>query len=208
MLGGKMVKVLTWETAIKKLADNKPSPMRTSELLDLGMKQHDIRRLVQEGVLERIKQGNYQLATDNQISEVAQIARLFPDGILCMYTALFYYGYSNRTPLQWDIAVDKNTSKSRFRLDYPYVQPYYLEPHLLEFGVTQAEYPDCTMKIFNRDRLVCECIKYESKMDRETYNKAIQAYVADPKKNVAKLLEYAEKRRLLKKVKDRIGVWL
>ena len=45
-------------------------------------------------------------------------------------------------------------------------------------------------------------------MDRETYNKAIQGYVADPKKNIPQLLEYAQKRRILKKVKDRIGVWL
>ena len=45
-------------------------------------------------------------------------------------------------------------------------------------------------------------------MDRESYNKAIQGYVADPKKNVSHLLEYAEKRRVQNKVKDRIGVWL
>jgi len=49
---------------------------------------------------------------------------------------------------------------------------------------------------------------YEKKMERETYNKAIQGYVADSGKNVAKLLEYAGKRRILKKVKERIGVWL
>ncbi len=37
-----------------------------------------------------------------------------------MTTALFYYGYSDRTPLTWDIAVDRNTSKARFNIDYPY----------------------------------------------------------------------------------------
>lgn len=82
------------------------------------------------------------------------------------------------------------------------------EKEFLVFGVTAADYGDCTMQIFDRDRLICECIFYENKIDRETYNKAIQSYVADTKKNVPKLLEYAEKRRVLKKVKDRIGVWL
>jgi len=125
-----------------------------------------------------------------------------------MYTALFYHGYSNRTPNGWDIAVDKNTSKSRFKLDYPYVHPYYLEPHLLTFGVTTGDYSGIKMKIFDRDRLICECLKYEDKMDRETYNKAIQGYVADPGKNITKLLEYAQKRRVLQKVKHKIGVWL
>ena len=142
------------------------------------------------------------------LSEAAQVAQLFPDGVLCMYTALFYYRYSDRTPLEWNIAVDRDTSKSRFNLDYPFVQPYYMKKEFLSFGIATADYGDCTMQIFDRDRLICECIFYENKMDRETYNKAIQGYVADAKKNVPKLLEYAEKRRILKKVKDRIGVWL
>ena len=182
--------------------------IKTSELFACGIKQHEIRWLVSKGVITRVKHGYYQTGDSEQISEEEQIAQLFPDGILCMYTALFFYGYSNRTPMVWDIAIDKNTSKSRFKLDYPYVQPYYLEPHLLIFGVTMAEYPDCKMQIFDRDRLICECLKYENKIDRETFNKAIQGYVADSKKNIAKLLEYAEKRRLLNKVKDRVGVWL
>ena len=135
-------------------------------------------------------------------------AQLFPDGVLCMYSALFYYRYSDRTPLEWNIAVDRDTSKSRFRLDYPFVQPYYMKKDLLKLGVTTADYGDCTMQIFDRDRLICDCIFSENKMDRETYNKAIQGYVGDPKKNIPQLLEYAEKRRILKKVKDRIGVWL
>ncbi len=83
-----------------------------------------------------------------------------------------------------------------------------MKPELLKFGVTEAEYKDCKLQIFDRDRLICECVFYENKMDRESYNKAIQGYVADPKKNVSRLLEYAEKRRVLKRVKDRIGVWL
>jgi hypothetical protein len=45
-------------------------------------------------------------------------------------------------------------------------------------------------------------------MDRETYNKAIQGYVNDSRKAVANLIEYAKKRKMLKKVTDRIGVWL
>lgn len=37
------------------------------------------------------------------------VTGLFPDGIFCMNTALFYHGYSDRTPLEWHIAM--NTGK-------------------------------------------------------------------------------------------------
>ncbi len=182
---------------------------KTAELTQIGYTPYAIRKLINEQVIDRIKPGYYRLCVpDDDPSEAKQIAQLFPDGILCMYTALFYYRYSDRTPLEWDIAVDRDTSKSRFKLDYPFVRPYYMKKEYLSFGVTTADYGDCVMQIFDRDRLICECIFYENKIDRETYNKAIQGYVADTKKNVPKLLEYAEKRRILKKVKDRIGVWL
>ena len=200
---------MTHQKSIRKLAEERGGVFKTSDLTALGYNTYAIRKLVDECVIERIKPSYYRLCeASEELSEAAQIAQLFPDGVLCMYTALFYYRSSDRTPLEWNIAVDRDTSKSRFKLDYPFVQPYYMKREFLSFGVTTADYDDCTMQIFDRDRLICECIFYENKMDRETYNKAIQGYVADTKKNVPKLLDYAEKRRILKKVKDRIGVWL
>lgn len=194
---------------IKEFADKNGGVFRTSDLTKLGYDSNDVRKLVANQVIERIKHSYYRLYEPNsEMSEAAQIGQLFPDGVLCMYTALFYYRYCDRTPPEWNLAVDRDTSKARFKLDYPFVQPYYMKKELLSLGVTTADYGDCTMQIFDRDRLICECIFYENKMDRETYNKAIQSYITDPEKCVPKLLEYAEKRRILKKVKNRIGVWL
>ena len=191
---------MTHRDALQKMAEIKGGVFKTSDLNALGYNTYAIRKLVNKRIVERIKVGYYRLCEESEIlSEAAQIAQLFPDGVLCMYTALFYYRYSDRTPLEWNIAVDRNTSKSRFELDYPFIQPYYMKREFLSFGITTADYGDCTMQIFDRDRLICECIFYENKMDREAYNKAIRGYVADTKKNVTKLLEYAQKRRSCKK---------
>lgn len=182
--------------------------IRTADLNNIGLVSREIAELVNTGKLERIKQGYYRLAANDNGSDVELIAELYPDGVLCMTTALFYYGYSDRTPLAWDVAVDRNTSKAKFNIDYPYVKPYYIEKSHLEYGVTEAVYEDCVLKIFDRDRLICECIKHENKMDREIYNKAIQAYINDSKKNITNLLDYAKRRNIHKKVRERIGVWL
>lgn len=194
---------------VKTLAKRVKGIFRTADLKRLGITAYEIRKMLEKHLIERVKHGYYSLAvTVEHRSDVEIIARLFPEGVLCMYTALFYHGYSDRTPLAWDIAISKDVSKSRFKLDYPFVQPYYMEAHLLSFGITDATYDDTVLKMFNKDRLICECIFFESKIDRETYNKAIQSYISDPNKNIANLLEYSKKRRILKKVKDRIGVWL
>jgi predicted transcriptional regulator of viral defense system len=195
--------------AIKKIVDANNAIIKTADLSALNIYYHSIQKLLQKGMLRKIKHGYYCLAEHaDGMSEAALVAQLFPDGVLCMYSALFYYGYSNHTPLAWDLAVDKDTSKARFDLDYPYVKPYYLEPSQLSFGITEADYGDCEMAIFDRDRLICECLQYENKMDREIFNSAIQNYVKDSKKCIPNLLEYAKLRRVKEKVRQRVGVWL
>ncbi len=183
--------------------------IRTSELNEISIYSKEILELVENGYIERVKQGYYRIVEHTEDhSEAKLISQLYPDGVICMVSALFYYGYSDRTPINWDIAIDRNVSKARFNIDYPYVKPYYIDKAHLEYGVTEGQYEDCVLKIFDRDRLICECIKHENKMDREIYNKAIINYINDPAKNVTNLLEYAKKRNIHKKVRERIGVWL
>ena len=183
--------------------------IKTSELNGLSIYSKEISELVESGYIERVKQGYYRIVEHTEDhSEAKLISQLYPDGIICMVSALFYYGYSDRTPINWDIAIDRNVSKARFNIDYPYVKPYYIDKAHLEYGVTEGQYEDCVLKIFDRDRLICECIKHENKMDREIYNKAIINYINDPGKNVTNLLDYAKKRNVHKKVRERIGVWL
>ena len=45
-------------------------------------------------------------------------------------------------------------------------------------------------------------------MDNETLNKAINAYVADEKKNLNNLSKYAKKMRLFEIINDLLGVML
>ena len=133
---------------------------------------------------------------------------MFADGILCMDTALFHYGYTDRTPSQWHIAVDKDSSKTRFKIDYPFVKPYYIERKYLEIGATFSEMDGIRVRIYDRERVICDCLRYMPKMDKETFNKAIQAYVADNHKNIKMLIEYSKRFGVYKKMQTWIGVWL
>lgn len=208
-VSGRQVNMKQKIEEIKTLAKRANGIFRTADLKKLGFTAYEIRKMLEKHFIERIKHGYYSLSeTVENCSDAEIIARLFPEGVLCMYTALFYHGYSDRTPLAWDIAINKDVSKSRFKIDYPYVQPHYMEAHLLLFGITNATYGDTDLKIFDKDRLICECVFFENKIDRETYNKAIQGYIADPNKNISNLLDYSKKRRILKKIKSRIGIWL
>lgn len=181
--------------------------VKKSQLNELGIDYRRILDFVEKGDLIRIKNGYYAVRLSD-FSEEELIARLFPDCVLNLETALYAYGYLNRKPYGYKLSVDKNTSKSRFKLDFPPVVPLYAEPETLTLGVTEIGYGGAKMKIFDRERLMCECLKYEDKMERELFKEGLLAYIRDPKKDVAKLMKYARERRVVKKVQTMIGVWL
>jgi len=78
----------------------------------------------------------------------------------------------------------------------------------LNLGVTAGRIGSNTVRIYDRDRTICDCLRYMGKMDKEIFNKAIQGYVKDSKKNIPNLMKYAKPLRVQKKVMDLIGVWL
>lgn len=174
---------------------------------ELDVDYRRILEFVEQGRLVRVKNGYYTDRID-RFTEEELIARLFPDARLCMDSALYAYGYIRNKPYGWHLAVDKNTSKSRFKMDYPKVIPYYTEPEALEVGSAQCELWGYTYQIYDRERVICDCLKYESKMDREVFKEAVQAYIRDEGKDILALMEYARERKVVKKAQSLIGVWL
>ena len=196
------------KTFLGKIFLNYNFTMTTAQLNKEKLYYRDIQRMLDEGLIEKVKRGYYHWIEDYGTSEVALINSLFPDAVFCMETALFFYKYSDRNPAEWNITVDKNTSRQRTNIDYPVIKAYRVEPALLNLGETDGIIEFTKVRIYDRDRTICDVLRNMSKMDKEIFNKAIQRYVNDPQKNIPNLMEYAKALRVQKKVNDLIGVWL
>ena len=202
MLDGKSI------NAVRKIFSKHDDIMTTAQLDSYRIYYADIQQLLNEGYIEKIKRGYYHWTETYGEQEVKIINRLFPDAVLCMETALFYYQYSDRNPAEWNITIDKNVSRSRTNIDYPFVKAYRVEPALVPLGETKGSINFVDVCIYDRDRTICDVLRNMNKMDKEIFNKAIQGYVKDSKKNIPNLLEYAKVLRIQKRVKELIGVWL
>lgn len=194
-------------TKIKDKIDAQGGIAKKEDLSALGIDYRRILDFVESGELVRIKNGYYTDRID-RFTEEELIARLFPDALLCMESALYAYGYIVEKPFGWRLAVDKNTSKSRFHMEYPKVIPYYTEPEAMEIGASRITIGGNEFGIYDKERVICDCLKYESKMERQIFQEAIRSYIADPDKDISLLLEYAAERKVVKKVQSMIGVWL
>lgn len=192
---------------ITQLIEEQGGIVKKEQFTELGIDYRRILDFVQSGDLVRIKNGYYTDRID-RFTEEELVARLFGDARLCMESALYAYGYISQKPYGWHLAVDKNTSKSRFKMDYPKIIPYYTEPEALELGSTEIMISGQQFQIYDRDRVICDCLKYESKLEREAFKEALQSYIRDSQKDISALMAYARARKVVGKVQSMIGVWL
>ena len=155
--------------------------VKKSQLAGLGIDYRRILDFVEKGDILRVKSGYYAVHLSD-FTEEELVAKLFPDCVLNLENALYAYGYIKRKPYGYQIAVDKNTSKSRFKLEFPQVTPFYAEPETLQSGVDRIDFGNAKMQIFDKDRLICECLKYEDKMERAVFQEGVLSYIKDEKK--------------------------
>ncbi|MCR5456649.1 MAG: abortive phage infection protein [Clostridiales bacterium] len=173
---------------------------KTSAFLAAGLSKSDIGKLVNDTVIDRINHGFYKLAGNYDLSESKYLSQLIPEGIVCVESALFYYGYSDFTPREWSIAVPRAVSQRKIKtIDIPF-KAYYVQPDSYELGKTYANFEGTSLPIYNKERTICDCFKYRTKIDSELFAKAINAYAKDNEKNLANLSKYAKQLGVYKNV--------
>ena len=196
------------KTLSKQVIIEKGGIAKTSDFVAAGIPAVDIVNLCNTGYLERIRHGYYQLADGNTSSEEQLIATLLPKAIICVESALFHYGYSDFAPRKWSIAVPRSMSRTKLDIDAPTLQTYYVQPEIYELGKTTADFNGVMLPVYDRERTICDCFKYRSRLDNEIFNKALNAYVNDSKKDLRNLSGYAKKLRVYKKVTELMEVLL
>lgn len=191
----------------KNSIDKSGGIIKTADLINEGLTKFDITNLANDCFIKRIKHGYYRLSETN-ISEEQILSTLLPEGIVCVQSALFHYGYSDYTPSEWNIAVQRTISRSKLKIDEVPIKAYYIQNELFELGKTTDDFNGYTLNIYDRERTICDCFKYKNQLDSEIFNKAINAYIADNKKNLANLSKYAKQLKVYKKVTELMEVLL
>ncbi|NLP49060.1 MAG: abortive phage infection protein [Clostridiales bacterium] len=179
---------------------------KSSDFVAAGIYASDVVKLCNSGYLERIRHGYYRLSSTEEISEEQLLATLIPEGIVCVESALFHYGYSDFAPRKWSIAVPRSVSRAKLAVDDLTIQPYYMKQEIYELGITTGDFNGVTLPVYDRERTICDCFKYRSRLDNEIFSKAINAYANDTNKKLINLSAYAKKLRVYKKVTELMEV--
>lgn len=192
----------------RKVIMSKNGIAKSADFVVAGVTASDVVNMCNAGYLERVRHGYYRLADNSVLSEEQLLATLIPKGIVCVESALFHYGYSDFAPRKWSVAVPRSMSRTKLNVDDLALQVYYVQSNLYELGKTVGDFNGVALPVYDRERTICDCFRYRSRLDREIFNKALNAYANDTRKKLSNLSVYAKKLNVHKKVTEIMEVLL
>ena len=97
----------------------------TLQLNSAGLQNYEIGKLCKSNQIIRIRQGYYSLS-DQLISDEQLLSTILSEGIVCLESALYHYGYSDYAPSSWTLAVPRTISQSKLKIPSLAITPHYV----------------------------------------------------------------------------------
>jgi predicted transcriptional regulator of viral defense system len=167
--------------------------LTAKELSNLGVTYHFINQLLEEEVIERVKRGVYVLNDANE-EELGLVFKMVPKGIICLNSAAYIHDYTTSIPLRHHLAIH---SKDIYHLpDYPPIKLYYWKKSQYELGVETIIHNGVDIKIYDREKTVCDFLKFRNKMETSVLKEVLRSYLSDQKRDIVKLKQYSKELRI------------
>ena len=177
----------------EKIIDKNNGIIYANKIEDYKMNRHILNSLVEKKLLKRIAHGMYA-KLDKDINEFWLMGEKYKNGIYSHNTALYFYGMTDRTPLQLDMTFPSNN-----RIKNDLLNVHYIKKELHNVGLTELKLEDdFVIRVYNVERTICDIIRDRNKIDLQIFNTAINEYIKRKDKNLILLSEYATKFKIEK----------
>lgn len=161
------------------------------EARNLGIPSRMLSYFCQIGKIERVGRGLYrvfEVETDIGIDleELVLIASSIPHGVICLISALCYYGLTDQIMREYWIAIpnkDRRPKRPHTRI---------IRMRNVTLGQTKVKIGKYSVRIFDRERTVVDAFRY---LSLEIAIKALQQYLRisqGKKPDLPKLTKYAK----------------
>ena len=178
------------------------------DLYDAGLTPYKINKLVSEDKLKVINRNHFEnLEYHGEINDFFAISAYAPKGVICLTSAAIYHGLSTARPLQIDVALPRKTRipKSYEEIEIKY---YLFTDERYDVGIETINEDNNQFKIYNKEKTVCDMLFYRNKLGFEPAIEVLKNYINSSDRDINKLMEYANKLRCGKLLREYLEVML
>lgn len=148
--------------------------IRPCDLVPLGISRVSLTRAVRRGQLERVGRGLYGLPGREVSAQgsLAEVALRVPNGVVCLLSALRFYGLTTQAPFEVWLAIENKAIRPK--LDYPPLRIVRFSGAALTEGVEEHVVDGVTVRITSVAKTVADCFKYRNKIGLDVALEALR----------------------------------
>lgn len=178
-----------------------------SEALKLGIHRRELYKLRDAGKLEIMSRGLYRLTDTSEplLPDFIPVAKRVPEGVICLISALAFHEITTQIPHFVYVAIPQNSHRPG--IIYPPMRYFWYNEKLLKTGAEDHKIDGCTVKIFDIEKTLVDCVKFRNKIGMDVVLEALKLYWRRRETNIDKLFNYARifrVERILKPIMETI----
>lgn len=195
---------MDYHKLLETLLLEKEGMLLTKDIIEAGISKQLLSKYVKKGYIERVAQGVY-LSKDAFEDEMYVLQARSKKAIFSHETALYLHDLTDRDPLQYTVTLPSGYNASNFKNDGIYV--YFIKNDLLNLGVEYGKTPfGRNIRVYNKERTICDIVRNRNVINSAIINEGIRRYLSKKEKDIPKLLQYAEKFRVEKIIRQYVEV--
>jgi predicted transcriptional regulator of viral defense system len=174
------------------------------DLKKQGIHTDTIRRLVQDGAIEKVKAGLYKLTDAPVLSNqgMIDVCMAMPKAVVCLHSALSYYDLTTTLPSAIMIALPRDSKP--VKLPYPPIQVFYFSSPNYQTGIERVATKAGIFAIYNIEKTIVDCFRYRHKLGMDVALEGLRSYFKRPGYKMNTLIRYAKAGRMLRVMKPYI----
>jgi len=174
---------------------------RSRDLERAGVSRTQIRRLVEQGAIERVGRGLYRRrgAPSTERSDLAQAARLVPGGVVCLLSALRFHGLRTQNPFEVWLAIDRKAWRPRAA--HPPLRLVYLSGAALRQGVEEHDVDGVRLRVFSAAKTVADCFKFRNKIGTDVAVETLREFRRAHPRRLEAVWRFAEVDRVTRVIR-------
>ena len=141
-----------------------------AQCLALYGSDYRIQQQVQAGKLFHVGRGIF--SEEPHVPELAVLCFQYPNAILTMHSAFYWYNLTDQIPDKYDLATDRNAAK----IPDPQVRQFFYPTNFFRDGAETVDDHGYPIPIYSRERMLIELLRYKSKLPFDQYKEVLHSY--------------------------------
>ena len=189
-----------------EIAKGQNGYVSASQVTAAGIPRRKLAEAVDKGELVQVERGLYALPETWEDPYLATQHR-FSRGIFSDETALFLHGMTDRAPFSLTMTFPREYNATPVRKAGIICRT--CADDVLELGLVELTTQHSNIvRAYDLESTLCDLVRGQSTVDSQIVIPAMRTYVKSPKRDVGKLVEYARRLGVEKKIRNYLEVLL